>query len=387
MNLTRPRLIRVAIWLAAASILTGGAVLAHQLRRPAASLRSVQFWEPWDRLDGAPWSKPGLRNAEVIIPVGIVSPEANAALSNMPASEARSLSFSFDTNEQRLRGGPLPVKRPGVPRVLVIGGSVSFGWGVEDDETWPAQLERALGERGHQVQVINGAMPGVWSETSLLWCQRVAPELEPDLLIWARRPQTGQDPPYDGYAAEIAACQQAHDLPLLAVILPVCTFDPMLRYWQEEDRAAAAALERVGIPSISTTPGFREAARGRGWALAVEGSQYVVYDQESGLERLRSQIPPDPVAGQVHPPVMAPLVSPEGEEDAHHDELHEAPGFLPGELPREIYDLFIQDPEVHEVLFVDQGHPDPEGHALLAEQVADALIPMLGELDQERHAP
>jgi lysophospholipase L1-like esterase len=385
MRLERPVVLRGLIWLVALCLVTVGALLAWRIR--GAGLRSEVFWEPWDRLDGAAWLKPGLRDNEVVIPAGIISPQANAEERYLQAGGQRSLTFQFDTNEHRLRGGPLPEPREGVPRVVVIGGSVTFGWGVADDEPWPTQLEELLAERGHEVQVINGAMPGVWSPTSLLWCQRVAPELEPDLLIWARRPHASHLPPYDDFAGEIAACQQALDRPLLAVLTPVCSFDPLLRYWEEESRAVKAALERKGIETVTPTPAFRQAAQGRGYTLVAEGSYYVVYDQVSGRERLRAPIPPNPQPGRAPAHVWAPDQRIEGAEETLPQEELDTPAFIPSELPPEIYDLWVQDPDVHEVLFVDQGHLDAEGHRLLAEIVAEPLIRMLGELDQEPHAP
>ncbi len=44
------------------------------------------------------------------------------------------------------------------------------------------------------------------------------------------------------------------------------------------------------------------------------------------------------------------------------------------DLPIEVYNLFEQQPDVREALFFDEGHPDAEGYALMADTVADFLV-------------
>lgn len=58
-------------------------------------------------------------------------------------------------------------------RIAAMGCSTTFGWGVADNETYPAQLQAILHERGHtDVQVINAGQPGYTSFQGLwLWDQ------------------------------------------------------------------------------------------------------------------------------------------------------------------------------------------------------------------------
>jgi hypothetical protein len=63
-------------------------------------------------------------------------------------------SFHVRTNALGLRGPPPP---RGAPWTLALGCSTTFGWGVEEDEAWPAVLSEHLGE-----PVVNGGQPG-WS--------------------------------------------------------------------------------------------------------------------------------------------------------------------------------------------------------------------------------
>lgn len=62
--------------------------------------------------------------------------------------------FRVRTNAQGLRGPPPPAEGPWT---LVLGCSTSFGWGVAEEEAWPARLAASLGE-----PVVNGGVPG-WS--------------------------------------------------------------------------------------------------------------------------------------------------------------------------------------------------------------------------------
>lgn len=68
---------------------------------------------------------------------------------------------------------PTPVPAPTTPptlKILAVGDSLTEGLGVAADETYPAQLERALRAAGHDVTVINA---GVSGETSAGTLQRI----------------------------------------------------------------------------------------------------------------------------------------------------------------------------------------------------------------------
>ena len=58
-------------------------------------------------------------------------------------------------------------------RIAAMGCSTTFGWGVADEETYPAQLQAILHARGYpSVQVINAGQPGYTSFQGLwLWDQ------------------------------------------------------------------------------------------------------------------------------------------------------------------------------------------------------------------------
>lgn len=86
------------------------------------------------------------------------------------------------TTHDGLRAAPVPRGRHGF-RVLALGDSCTFGVGVDDDETWPAQLERLLRDRGVDAEVINAGVPGYTAFQGKRFLETRGIGLEPDLVI------------------------------------------------------------------------------------------------------------------------------------------------------------------------------------------------------------
>ncbi len=92
------------------------------------------------------------------------------------------------TDRFGLRGGPAALpKPPDTFRVLAVGDSFTFGWGVEDDEAFPARLAEELapppGTR--RTEVLNAGVPGWSADTYYLYLRDRGLALEPDLLLLA----------------------------------------------------------------------------------------------------------------------------------------------------------------------------------------------------------
>lgn len=65
------------------------------------------------------------------------------------------------TGAQNLRGETFAVpKPPGTFRVVALGASPTFGWGVPEADTYPAWAQTVLAGRGVEAEVINGGTPG-----------------------------------------------------------------------------------------------------------------------------------------------------------------------------------------------------------------------------------
>ena len=58
------------------------------------------------------------------------------------------------------RGAPIGAKQPGEMRVVMLGGSTVFGWGLPAHESIPAFLERRLNAGGGRFSVVNLGAPG-----------------------------------------------------------------------------------------------------------------------------------------------------------------------------------------------------------------------------------
>jgi lysophospholipase L1-like esterase len=69
------------------------------------------------------------------------------------------------------------------PPILAMGNSYTFGFGVGDEETWPAVLERRLREAGIERPVLNFASPRLTIEDQIRYLRRALPALKPDIVI------------------------------------------------------------------------------------------------------------------------------------------------------------------------------------------------------------
>ena len=68
-------------------------------------------------------------------------------------------------------------------RIVAIGDSYTYGWGVPAEDSWPKVLERGLLARGYDVEVANLGQPGASPSDYAKIALRAIPVLEPDLVI------------------------------------------------------------------------------------------------------------------------------------------------------------------------------------------------------------
>jgi lysophospholipase L1-like esterase len=94
-------------------------------------------------------------------------------------------SFRVTTDPNGLRAPVHPEEKPaGTTRVMTLGCSTTFGWGVDDDATYPARLEAALKEEGRPVEVINGGQPGHTSFQGLWLWDEALHRYKPDVVLF-----------------------------------------------------------------------------------------------------------------------------------------------------------------------------------------------------------
>lgn len=143
-------------------------------------------------------------------------------------------------NQLGFRGPEIEInKPPGTFRILANGGSTTYGAGLEDDETWPSQLQRILHEKyGYtQVEVINTGSVGYTTWNSLASLAFRELDLQPDLLIV-----------YHG----------TNDVRPL-------TIPPQCYSGKSVIRGLSNGLWRLQGPPISPSVAFRFLAVSRGW--------------------------------------------------------------------------------------------------------------------------
>jgi hypothetical protein len=326
---------RTLLKLGAGAVAAGAVGGAAWWRARGDGLRSERITGEWPELGpGVFWLLPNLRNARMVVPDRPHDVE-EARDPTRRAGLARTRTFYVNTNAQRLRG-PEMTEKPAGTRLLAIGDSVTFGWGVADGESWPAKLGAELGRRGKAVEVLNAGVPAQRIEHMVQFLRRIAPRWGLTGVIFTRRPYPEGPDPFGTYARWLGEAQRAlPGVKLLVAMPPVSRFDPRGgREYRAESDGVRARLG--GLPVVELTEPFRAAQGRRGCGLEEAGGRVRVVRLETG------------------------------------ETLLEAPAAARG-LPPEVYALFERDASVREALFFDDGHPDADGFDVFARVVADAV--------------
>jgi lysophospholipase L1-like esterase len=88
------------------------------------------------------------------------------------------------TNELGFRERPLRPHATGSARILILGDSVAFGWGVSVEDAFPRQLERRLQlSWGAPIETINSGVPGYNTGQELAVLQLYGDRLQPDAVL------------------------------------------------------------------------------------------------------------------------------------------------------------------------------------------------------------
>lgn len=213
-------------------------------------------------------------------------------------------------------------------RILCIGDSVTFGWGVADDETYPALLQKEF----TAVEVINVGVPALKPEHVLSYVNNFIETVQPDLVLLAMRPNWMTPNAIQGYA-HTATKLQARVLPApFGLILPpLASFDPKGR--AQEQQELASIRRSIGkIPLLDLTAIFDQKLPNTGVTLVQEGTLQKMVSRKDGTIITQGQTPPPPQS-----------------------------------LATEIIQEFEQNSKLKEPLFFDGGHPDAEGFAIFSE--------------------
>lgn len=131
----------------------------------------------------------------VVAPQGVEIPwrdEVNG-ISTMPANIRARLAIpnTFDvtvsTNSERFRGrNEFKLEPPSsVLRIVTLGDSITFGFGANDDETYPAQLEQILSTSlgPNRIEVINAGVGDTGTGDQALWYDIWVKRFHPHLVV------------------------------------------------------------------------------------------------------------------------------------------------------------------------------------------------------------
>ena len=92
----------------------------------------------------------------------------------------------ININNHGFRGEVLSKEKPdNMFRIFAVGGSATFGTGVNDNETWPSYIQKKFDEidLGFEVQIINAGIPNANTSNELQLIKEKIVNFEPDLVI------------------------------------------------------------------------------------------------------------------------------------------------------------------------------------------------------------
>lgn len=95
----------------------------------------------------------------------------------------KNITFRITSNKDGFRTREFTRKKPGTFRIVTLGDSSTFGWGVGPEFTWQSRLEKRLERDLRSVEVFNLGVSGFTTRHGLGVMRYYALSLEPDLFI------------------------------------------------------------------------------------------------------------------------------------------------------------------------------------------------------------
>jgi hypothetical protein len=96
----------------------------------------------------------------------------------------RAFSIGIEQNSHGFRDLERSIERPAhVDRILCVGDSFTWGWGVEQEDIYTRRLERLLSAAGRPTEVLNAGVGGYGTDQELLYLRRAGLRFRPDIVI------------------------------------------------------------------------------------------------------------------------------------------------------------------------------------------------------------
>jgi lysophospholipase L1-like esterase len=174
-------------------------------------------------------------------------------------------------------------RSPGTQRILVIGDSFVWGYGVEQRETFPKLLEARL----PRVEVINAGVAGYGTDQELLWLRSEGVRYRPDLVVLVMcgndDDENNRDLVYNVYHKPRFRLTEQGEIELTGVPAPLPSRMLRLKHWILTHSALLFQVKTVVIDPLRH-PEKAGPPVGFGLTLAlVDGIARVVRDVDARL--------------------------------------------------------------------------------------------------------
>ena len=204
------------------------------------------------------------------------------------ASDDDYVGVSVKINNIGLRGRDVTVPKPeGIYRIVTLGDSITFGYGVPLEKTFPQVLERLLNENlatGTRYEVVNAGVPGTGLSYYEYFVRKRAPQLNPDLIlicmalndITVYRPGPDKPPPSRGRGLNYLLLRHSYLYDLLYVRLRSISYSLGILDLRKEHAGDFLPIEppsplqaSAWASTVSTLDGILGEVRGEGAQVAL----------------------------------------------------------------------------------------------------------------------
>ena len=304
----------------------------------------------------------------------LIDPLAPAAIHERTKWTARTNSRGFRTPEFEI------ARTPGRRRVVTLGDSSTFGWGVEVEDAYPERLRRELAARRdldpESVEVINLGVPGYSTFQGRVQLELVGLPLQPDVVVWSYLANDGTATGESDHRT--LERRLGWEGALLEFLHRSAAYEA-LEAWV---RAARSRLQPPEEPDASD-PAARNVANYGEAARNIRDA--VLLARQAGVPMvLLAQCVRREVSGvlfQAAERVNAPLLDATALLDASLEAVATDPEFAAQRaLLADRYGEHTLRTNPHLVVFLpDNCHPNAIGHQLVAEALADLIEKQWGE--------
>lgn len=175
----------------------------------------------------------------------------------------RGRNFTIDASGGRVTPCRID-KAAATRRLIVIGDSETFGWGLDDAESWPNRLQCRLVEAGLDVAVHNLGVPGTNLDQYYFRIRHFADAVRAgDIVLFVVTWNDFHTDPGGNFSPlEPSPCDWARARGSVAgAIFPACLLDPIQRY-QDETTWRKQLYDRTGlfVPSFDSLKSFTDTA-------------------------------------------------------------------------------------------------------------------------------